>query len=475
MRAATNGKNSASRRGIPPSSNRRKLEQTGTSVPLRDVTPVHSLPMSFPDELEQLVAAGLVTAEQAGGARRVDDDIAATAIGKLVCIGLDAKALLPGYAQTFGLTVASDEALARAARPPLPQPLVDALAALPGVPTWGADGTLEIVVTAARTVAELAPLGLPQHRVLVGDEPRVMALLDRVLEGPPTSSPPAPGPSAKSERFLARPVREVDRRGGLGDPSQSSIVIAPFGAPMGAMAAPFGAPSAPSAGPVDAPFASAPNPFANAVPNANARGAPNPFADDAAPAPFPSAPFPSSPFPSAAASAPTPNASLEIDAAAPRRAPSGGSGPNAAAPREAREVSREVARPEPKRSMPVAAIVGGVVVVAVLAVGGVMMMRNQAGNATLAAAADHRTAALDEARAKERAADFAWAIAGYSRAVDDPRRDDETADALLGRARCSIALGDREEALRDIETVTSGAFASPPMKQKAEALRASMQ
>src|SRR5688572_22190355 len=107
--------------------------------------------MSFSEELDKLVAAGLVSSGQADGARRVDDDIAATALGKLVCIGLDARALLPAYAKAFGMTAASDEALARSGRPPLPQPMVDALAALPAAPTWGADGAVEIIVTAAST------------------------------------------------------------------------------------------------------------------------------------------------------------------------------------------------------------------------------------------------------------------------------------------------------------------------------------
>src|SRR5688500_18225912 len=205
--------------------------------------------MASPDELEQLVAAGLVTAGQADGARRVDDDIAATALGKLVCIGCDAKQLLPGYAQTFGLVPASDEALARSTRPQLPQHVEDALAALPAAPTWGADGTIEIVVTSASAVASLASLGLPAHRVIVGDEPRVGALLDRVLAGPPTQAPPPArgrepsGPSQKAERFLARPVREVDRRpgAGLNDPSNSSIVVQPFGGPPPGPSAPMAA------------------------------------------------------------------------------------------------------------------------------------------------------------------------------------------------------------------------------------------
>ncbi len=472
---------------VPPSHSvhRHNLGHSETAVPPPDVTQVHSPPMSLPDELEKLVGAGLVTSDQADSARRVDDDIAATAIGKLVCIGLDARALLPGYAQAFGMTLASDEALARSTRPPLSQQMVDALAALSAAPTWGGDGSIEIVVTAARTVPELATLGLPPHRVLVGDEPRVMALLDRVLAGEPTPAPPpaaarreASGSSPKAERFLARPVREIDRRAqGLNDPSASSLVIEPFGAPTG------GPMNAPSAG-VDAPFASAPNPFApnpfaDVVPSAGPRGAvPNPFANDA-PAPFPAAApsAPSAPSASSALSASSASsASLEIAAPAPKRpssGSSGASGPHAAAPREP---SREVARPEPKRGPPIAAIAIGVVVVVALAVGVVMVMRNQTESPTgPTASADRRSAALDEARGKERAGDFAWAIAGYTRAVDDARRDDDTADALLGRARCNIALGDREEALRDIDQVTSGTFASPSMKQKAEALRASLQ
>ncbi len=128
------------------------------------------------DAAELLLGAGLVTREQL--AQAASSSSAHTLCGRLAEVGLDGELLAKELAALCGV-------------PPLPDPLPTNLAPaqIPGInpsslrdavvaPLGTRNGVLYIAVADPADAARLAHLDLPQHRVFLGFEPRVLRILD---------------------------------------------------------------------------------------------------------------------------------------------------------------------------------------------------------------------------------------------------------------------------------------------------------
>ncbi|HEY4221131.1 MAG TPA: hypothetical protein VGO62_07305 [Myxococcota bacterium] len=390
--------------------------------------------MSRVDLVDGLLALGVVTREQVDAMSMVAEDMATTQIGKLIAAGASADELLPASAQLCGI-------------PQAPQPLFVAAHAVEGLseeqqrglrdllaaPVSRDDGgVVDVIVAAPEAASHLPHLGLGATRVFLAEERSVRWLLERVLPQPRDSGP-------QMVHGVMDQIGMV-RRADMNRPEEAKSNLE-----LGAL--PTDRRVEPTIG-TERDMA-----LDERGQDRELRLDLNRFSGVPAHQPARSVGPPAS------------GAAIEL-IPAPHTEPTA-SAPKAQRPPPQRAVAKRKALPLPLLAAAGAVIVVVIVVAIVMHKGGTAPVDDSSSKAAGVAAAQQ--AAFDKAAASAKSGDPAWAIAGYSTAIDLDPNSALASEARVQKAIAEADNGDVADAQHDLQAIVNAKKPGDPQRVKAEA------